>query len=262
MANARLLGALALLGVLAAGSVTAEEAAAPTAVAYERDARALTALETMGGQLRALKRFEIDAESTTDQVTETGQTLQFAHRTRLKAEPPNKLQITVEAQQQSKSLYYDGSHFVLYGSLHNAYSQLPAPASIGELLATLQSDYGIQLPLADLFYWGTEQAPLDEVLSALYIGQDQFDGQTCDHYAYRQEGVDWQLWLQTGAQALPCQVVITDLSDEARPQHKVRLHWNLEPTFDAATFSFIPPSKAQPVTLAPRQPAATVEAQP
>jgi hypothetical protein len=262
MAITPVLSALVLLGALAVGSVNADEAAAPSTIVYERDAKALAALQTMGGQLRALKRFEIDAESTTDQVTDTGQTLQFSHRTRLKAEPPNKLQITVNAQQQSKSLYYDGSHFVLYGSLHNAYSQLPAPASIGELLATLQSDYGIQLPLADLFYWGTDQAPLDEVLSALYIGPEQLQGQTCEHYAYRQSGVDWQLWLQVGAQALPCQVVITNLTDDARPQHKVRLQWNLNPVFDAATFSFIPPSNAQPVTLVPRSSDASPASQP
>lgn len=262
MATTRVLTALALLGALAAGTVAAEEATTPATVVYERDAKALAALQTMGSQLRALRRFEIESQSTTDQVLDTGQTLQFAHSTRLKAEPPNRLQVTVQAQQQSKSLYYNGSQFVLYGSLHNAYSRLPAPATIAELLARLQTDYGIQLPLADLFYWGTEQALVDDVLSALYIGQEQLGEQTCEHYAYRQEGVDWQLWLQVGEHALPCQVLITDLSDEARPQHKVRLHWNLQPVFDAATFSFIPPSNAQQVTLAPREPDATPATQP
>ncbi|MEN0108073.1 MAG: DUF2092 domain-containing protein [Pseudomonas sp.] len=253
MATTTWLKVLAVLGALAVGSASAEETTAPPAVAYERDAKALAALQSMGSQLRALKRFEIDAQSTTDTVLDTGQTLQLPHRTRLKAEPPSKLQITVQSGPQSKSLYYDGSHFVLYGSLHNAYSQLPAPANISDLLAVLDSEYGIQLPLADLFYWGTEQAPLDQVQAALFVGVEQLGEQTCEHYAYRQAGVDWQLWLQTGAQALPCQVLITNLNDEARPQHKVRLHWNLNPVFDAATFSFIAPTNAQPVRLAPRQ---------
>ncbi|PTQ68518.1 DUF2092 domain-containing protein [Pseudomonas sp. GV071] len=262
MVAPRLLTALVLLGTLAATTVGAEDAPAEAPVVYERDARALTALQTMGSQLRAIKRFEIDAQSTTDQVLDTGQTLQFAHRTRLKAELPNKLQITVDDHQHSKSLYYDGKHFVLYGSQHNAYSKLPAPASVADLLTQLQDNFGIQLPLADLFYWGTEQAPLDEVKSALYIGDEQLGEQTCTHYAYRQEGVDWQLWLRVGDQPLPCQVLITDLSDEARPQHRVRLQWNLQPTFDAATFSFIPPSNAQPVSLVPRQTESSPAAQP
>jgi hypothetical protein len=254
---------MAKIGLLIALMLVASTLSAADPVVYERDANALAALERMGRDLRALPRFEIEAQSTTDQVLDTGQTLQFAHSTRLKAQPPNKLQVTVsDNQKQSKSLYYDGKQVVLYGSLHNAYAQVPAPASIAELLGKLQSDFDLQLPLADLFYWGTDQASVDDVQSALYIGVEQLDEQSCEHYAYRQDGVDWQLWLQVGKQALPCQVLITDLNDDARPQHRVRLHWQLQPVFDAATFSFIPPSNAQPVTLLPRQVEPDAAAQP
>jgi hypothetical protein len=45
---------------------------------------------------------------------------------------------------------------------------------------------------------------------------------TCEHYAFRQEGLDWQIWIQ-GDYPLPRKFVIRTLTDDARPQHTSNL---------------------------------------
>ncbi len=57
----------------------------------------------------------------------------------------------------------------------------------------------IELPVADLFLWGTPRAPLENMTSAMNAGQDVVDNEVCDHYAFRQGNVDWRIWIATGA---------------------------------------------------------------
>ena len=73
---------------------------------------------------------------------------------------------------------------------------------------------------------------------------------TCEQYAFRQEGLDWQLWMQQGDYPLPRRLVITTLTDEARPQYSSVLTWNLAPSFNEEAFKFDPPKDAQKIVLA------------
>ena len=51
----------------------------------------------------------------------------------------------------------------------------------------------MQLPLSDLFLWGTPAAPVDKIESAMNAGQDFVGDDLCDHYAFRQAKADWQI---------------------------------------------------------------------
>ena len=109
--------------------------------------------------------------------------------------------------------------------------------------------YAVQVPLSDLFVWGTAAAPLDKIDSAMNAGQDFVGKDLCDHYAFRQGKIDWQVWITTGSKPLPRKIVITNRDDEARPQSVSLLDWNLKPTFTDAVFKFTPPKGATEVEL-------------
>jgi len=49
---------------------------------------------------------------------------------------------------------------------------------------------------------------------------------------------------------LPRRLVITTLTDDARPQHSDTLTWNLAPSFNDDAFVFNPPADAKRVVLA------------
>lgn len=82
------------------------------------------------------------------------------------------------------------------------------------------------------------------------IGPATVEGVTCEHYAFRQPGLDWQIWIQLGDHPLPRKLVLTTLADEARPQHTEVLNWNLAPSYDEATFTFDPPDDARKIVFA------------
>ena len=74
---------------------------------------------------------------------------------------------------------------------------------VRELLAVAEQKYDLDFPLADLFYWGTDKADLEDIKSSTYVGPSWVGGAACDHYAFRQQGVDWQLWIERGEAPLP-----------------------------------------------------------
>ena len=121
------------------------------------------------------------------------------------------------------------------------YATVAAPPTIGALADALDEQYGLNLPLEDLFRWGGPQSKDSTITSAMVIGPSQVGGVTCGHYAFRQDGLDWQVWIQMGDYPLPRKLVLTTLTDEARPQYVATFTWNLAPSFNEAAFSVVPP---------------------
>ena len=117
------------------------------------------------------------------------------------------------------------------------------------LLDVAERRHGIEFPLADLFLWGTGKAPVSALESAVRVGPARIDGAATDHYAFRQDGVDWQLWIQTGDAPLPRRLVITTTDDPARPQYASTLTWNTAPNLKDSTFTFTPPKDAARIEL-------------
>jgi hypothetical protein len=114
----------------------------------------------------------------------------------------------------------------------------------------LEDRYDIDLPLVDLFRWGTKEGNTDQITSAIDLGPSTIDGVTCEQYLFRQDGLDWQLWIQRGEFPLPKKIVISTLTDESRPQHTSVWTWNLAPSFNDETFVFTPPADAKAIPFA------------
>jgi hypothetical protein len=157
----------------------------------------------------------------------------------------------MSSAQGERELIYDGKTVTLYTPALKYYASTEAADTIGGMIRQLEEKYGIDVPLVDLFIWGTDAAPLDKILSAMYAGQDLVGQELCDHYAFRQPGIDWQIWIATGDMPLPRKLVITSRDDEARPQSTSLLSWNLKPTFKDAVFTFKPPKDANRISIRP-----------
>jgi len=211
---------------------------------------AISALNNMGTYLRTLKAFQVHADSYKEEVLLDGQKIQLASVSDLLAQAPGQLRLEFDSDREDRLYLYDGKIFTLVDTATNYYATVAAPPTIPELINVLQEKYGITLPFADLFRWGGPQSKLDEIKAARNIGPGQVGGTTCEHYASRQPGLDWQIWIQLGNYPLPRKLVLTTMTDEARPQFSATYTWNLAPSFNEATFKFDPPPGASKITIA------------
>lgn len=211
---------------------------------------AMDALRKMGEYLRTLQKFQITGVVTNDQVLADSQKVQITKYVDLVASRPNRLRVLVKADQYERQLIYDGSTFTLFAPRKNMYSTVPAPPTINELATLIEEKHAIELPLVDMFRWGTSEEQRAEITAAKDVGASVCEGVTCRHYAFRQPGLDWEVWIQEGDHPLPRKVVLTTRTDEARPQHTATYTWNLAPSFNNESFAFVPPKDAQKITLA------------
>lgn len=248
------------LPLLIAGAVVCVSAVPPVVAATEPpadskgtpalDPAAMAALNKMGAYLRTLKSFQVTAAVTTDEVLDDGQAIQFSSQVDLVAVRPDRLRIEVTGDDGHRFFFFDGKNFTIFGQIANMYATVPAPPTIAKLADDLNDKYGIEIPLIDLFQWGTVESNIQRIKSAVDIGPSAVGGVTCEQYAFRQAGVDWQIWIQLGEFPVPRKLAIRTLTDDAKPQHIENLTWNLAPSFSDNVFTFDPPPNALHITIA------------
>jgi len=242
---------LLALSVAAPGISAQTTGAQPVANAV--DPASIQALKDMGAHLQSLKRFEVLSELTGERVLADGQKLQHEATADMDVARPNKLRAKMRSARSERELIYDGKTVTLYTPAHKYYSKVDFSEPLGGLIKRLEEKFGVQVPLSDLFVWGTPDAQLDKIESAMNAGQDFIDNDLCDHYAFRQGKIDWQIWITTGSKPLPRKLVIINRADEARPQSVTLLTWNLKPSFADSTFKFTPPKGATKVEIVARK---------
>ena len=235
-------------GVTLAAAAAGQEASA-AADAGAIDPAAIGALTAMGAYLRSLDAFQVTVTTTDEDVLDDGQKIQYDGVTDLLVDKPDKLRASVVDSRRDRLWLYDGRSLTLYGRRVNYYATVAAPPTLVELVGKLEEEHGLSLPLVDLFRWGAPGYEATGITAAIDVGPAAIGGVSCEHYAFRQADLDWQVWIQRGAFPLPRKLVITTRTDEARPQHAAVYSWNLAPSFSEGTFTFVPPAGAGRVVL-------------
>jgi hypothetical protein len=92
---------------------------------------------------------------------------------------------------------------------------------------------------------------VDDITAATLIGPARVGGVDTDHFALRQAGVDWQIWIERGARPLPRRLVITTTDEPAQPQYSATLVWELGAQTPTSAFTCAPPKGAKRIQLAP-----------
>jgi hypothetical protein len=245
----RFTGAVLLL--IAAGLSTqlpAQENSIPDTAKVEP--AATQALDRMGAYLRTLKAFQVQAQVTSEVVMPDGQKVQLSQKTNILARTPDRLMADIQGDQGSKLYLFDGHTFTFFARDAGYYATAAIPGTLRQLVDILREKYDIEVPLVDLFLWGSPDNTPPTLTSATDIGPTEVDGVSCEQYAFRQEGLDWQVWIQAGDYPLPRKLVLTTLTDDARPQHTSILTWNLAPSYNEDSFTFTPPPDTHKIVFA------------
>jgi hypothetical protein len=187
---------LPLLSSPCAQAQAAAPAPASTPEPATKDAAVLKRLGEVGSMLRALKHFAVRADAVTDEVLLSGQKLQFSSTIEYQVSNPDKLRASVRSDRKQRDYYFDGKTLTQVAPRNGYYASVPLPGNIGEGMIAVAQRFDIEIPLADLFLWGTPKDGLADVTSALLVGPARIGGVDCDHFALRQPGVDWQVWVE------------------------------------------------------------------
>jgi hypothetical protein len=255
MTTTRRASALAVSVLVLATVPAFAQAPAPPPAAKESESRieprADEAVKKMSAFLAADKTFSVEAEETFDAEFARAYRIALTNVRTITIERPSRFAADASGDTLHRSSWFDGKSLSVLNRKANAYAVLEMPGTIDQVLDTLAADYEVVLPLSDLLYSDPYATLMEGVLYGKYLGLHQAAGVPCHHLTFGQEGVEWQLWIDAGAQPLPRKLAIAYWELAGVPQYQATFRrWNLSPRLEAGLFQFKPPSDAKKVDLA------------
>ncbi len=230
--------AVALLWV---GGLPAAALAQPAGI----DPQATAILKRSLDYLAGLKAFSVDTTSTIEVVLTSGQKIQFDNAAVASVQRPDKLVARRKGDLVNQAFYYDGKNLSLYNPDQKVYATVAAPNTLEAMIDFARDSLDILVPAGDLLYRNALELLTADVQSGFVVGKGVVGGVRCDHLAFRNADVDWQIWIQEGAKPLPRKYVITSTQVTGAPQFAVLASWNTAPKFAEGTFVFAPAKGAQ-----------------
>jgi hypothetical protein len=163
-----------------------------------------------------------------------------------------KMLLRSEGDKGSRSFLFNGKSLSYYSLDRNQYSQIETPASLIEMIDTVNKLYGIEFPIADFFYPSFVDDILAESKNLMYLGLTQIDGKECFHIAGTAADKTFQFWVSNDAFYLPMKIVIVYTNKEMNPQYEAVLsNWQVNPNLPDAIFQFTPPVRSKQVRMVP-----------
>lgn len=247
--------ALALLAAGPASGATQAQTAAPAAAqaapASEVDPGSVAALKQMSAYLTSLNTIQITSEGSLDVVDGDGQRIQMDGVINYKIRRPDGFVIDYVSDAKSRRFIYDGKNLTVFAPKLGFYATVDAPPTIRATLDRAYDNFGIKLPLEDLFLWADPSIDrASSLTSGYYVGTATLEGVSTKHYAFRQKDLDWEIWIQQGDQPLPRKIVIVDRSQAAMPTFIARLQWKVNPPLTDADFAFVPDADDTQIEMA------------
>jgi hypothetical protein len=222
---------------------------APAWAQSKIDADADQILRAMSTYLAGLKTFAVDYDVDQEIIDRNGQKLQYSASGTVTVVRPGKLHITRQGAFVDATLIFDGKTISLHGRDANVYAQLESPGgTIDEAIDELRAATGIDAAGADLLAADPYSVLMTDTDTGVHVGTGFVDGIECEHLAFRNARVDWQIWIQAGNKRLPMKYVITTKWVTGAPQYSIRLrNWNDSLQIAGEAFKFTPPAGASKV---------------
>ena len=243
---------MALRALLAIPLTVALYLASATAAAPPpRDPAALDALKRMGAYLRTLNSFEVTSTGIVQEVRDAaGDKTSVQISANYKVRRPNGFLLEMAMPHKMRRFYYDGRAFTVFAPKVGYFASVSAPPTISQAVKKVYDDYGIVLPVADLFYWGSDAMPTDGVTRAQALGPETVGGFPTDHYRFASPQLVWEVWIKRGPQPLPLKMRIVSTEVKGHPVFTTSLRWKTAVSFPPATFVFSPSKDAKPIVMA------------
>ena len=232
-----------VLGMPALGSAQAAEVIDPAASEI---------LRTMSGFLATAPGYLVDVEVLEDEILLTGEMIQYRRSLQIAVRRPDRLRIEEVGDRGRRRLIYDGQTVTLVDFTSGTYAVADAPATLDEALDLFTGRYGLVLPGSDFAYSDPYAALTENAVQGVYLGVSEAYDVPLHHLAFRQDDLDWQLWLPEKMPLLPARLLIVSKADEGHPRMAVEMtNWRLAPYAPEVLFTFNPPDGLLKIEMLP-----------
>jgi hypothetical protein len=197
--------------VFAAGCTRAPERLTPEAARVRGD----QLLRDMSKNLGALQTFAYSADEVREEV-KAGSKVEKRFARRVVMRRPSALMFTTQGDDRDIAAWYDGTQVTLVSNNDKVWARGPMPPTLDEALDFISAEYAIQMPTADLLYSSPYDAVMTPDTTGGWVDVQTIGTLRCDHLAYQQPVVDWEIWLSE-ERRLPCRARIVYKNEPGQP---------------------------------------------
>ncbi len=209
-------------------------------------------LKQMSDYLGSANQFTFHADVNFDHVLPSGQKLQFSALEDVALQRPGRLYVGWHSDLGDRRFWYDGKSITLYDPAAPFYATAAAPPQIDGMLDKLVPEIDFAPPLADFLYSDPYRSVRGKLQDGVYLGLNDVNGKSCHTLAFVEPDIDWQIWIDTGPQLIPCKLVITYKTQPAQPQFSaVFSDWDFSPRIAEPVFTPELPPGAEKIPFAP-----------
>lgn len=217
----------------------------------ERAARGRELVEAMGRKLSSAATLSVRTSERSERIRPSGVIQPVALTRETSVRRPDRFHFKTAGDMQVES-WYDGIGLTIAMHKEKVFGQARMPETLDRVLDTLHERYGIATPLGDFLYSSPTHALLPETTTGGWVGRETIDGQQTDHLAFKDKGVNWEIWLAT-SDDLP-RKFRAEFADDRRLR-KVEVtftDWNLKPALSADLFKPNVPADYEGIAIVQR----------
>ena len=234
------------VGVLASAALAAEPQKKESEGVI--DPKADAQLKRMSEYLTGLKSFRVDTTAVDEKYTADGQKIQELKQQKITVMRPGKVRIDRKGPNGKAALASNGEQLVLINYDKNVYAKAEAPATLPELVTALRERLQVDAPGGDFLFPQPYEVLIEGLQMGHYIGLEPIGEVMAHHIAVTEKDIDWQIWIQDGAQPVPLRYVITSKDMPSHPQYTLELrNWEPSPKLSKDLFTLTPPAGAKPI---------------
>jgi hypothetical protein len=225
---------------------TAAIGVAVSSVALGADVTSENLLKAMSDYMASQKSISFQYDSELQIVLADGQKVGLASSGTMEIGRPDRIRATRNGGFADVELNFDGKTLTLLGQDVNLYAQSKLEGSLDKLVDEIRSTYHRPVPAADLIMANPYTELMADVKDMKDLGSGVIRGQECDHLAFRNQDVDWEIWIAQGDKPYPCRYVITSTKVEGAPQYRIDVsNWKASTDASSTDFTFQAPAGAK-----------------
>ena len=196
----------------------------------ERLARGREILERMSTKLGSVQAFSVSTREVRDEIKLSGDARVVTLTRESIIRRPDRFYFKTSGDVQNEG-WYDGVGLTLAVHADKVFGQARMPETLDKVLDSMSERYGVPTPVGDFFYSSPVKALLADSTTGGWVGREAVDGQQADHLAFKDKGVNWEIWVPATGDPVPLKFQ-AEFTDNKRLR-KIGLtfsNWNLAPT--------------------------------
>jgi hypothetical protein len=182
------------------------------------DPQASEILQNMSYFLGSKDQYTFKAEVMFDQIINSNRKIQYSAEEKVYMKKKGNLTIEYVSDLGGYKLWFEEGRVTILELPTNLFSITTLPATIDQALKKLKEKYNFTPALSDFLFINTYRVLTAKVQSGSYYGTSKVFGVRCDHLAFVQQDIDWQIWIENGKRQIPRKLVITYKNLPGSPQ--------------------------------------------